>query len=97
MKEELATRYNPADFEKRIYDFWESGGFFTPVVDDPYVFAVPSAINFGGLKSLDDAPPDVARVLNNCIQFHFGTQYTLRVQQWYQRHRDDPTANQPSR
>src|SRR5436190_10069706 len=33
MKEELATRYNPADFEKRIYDFWESGGFFTPVVD----------------------------------------------------------------
>src|SRR6266705_936563 len=33
MKEELATRYNPADFEKRIYGFWEEGGFFTPVVD----------------------------------------------------------------
>ncbi|HEX7190074.1 MAG TPA: valine--tRNA ligase [Thermoanaerobaculia bacterium] len=33
MKEELATRYNPADFEQRIYAFWESGGFFTPVVD----------------------------------------------------------------
>jgi len=29
MKEELATRYNPADFEKRIYGFWEEGGFFT--------------------------------------------------------------------
>jgi valyl-tRNA synthetase len=33
MKEELATRYNPADFEQRIYGFWEQGGFFTPVVD----------------------------------------------------------------
>jgi DNA-binding transcriptional LysR family regulator len=56
-----------------------------PVVDDPYVFAVPRAINLGALKNLDDAPHDVARVLNNCIQFHFGTQHTLRVQQWYQR------------
>jgi valyl-tRNA synthetase len=33
MKEELATRYNPADFEQRIDAFWESGGYFTPVVD----------------------------------------------------------------
>ena len=33
MKEELATRYNPVDFEQRIYAFWESGGYFTPVVD----------------------------------------------------------------
>src|SRR5438270_2579788 len=33
MKEELATRYNPADFEQRIYAFWESGGYFTPVID----------------------------------------------------------------
>ena len=33
MKEELATRYNPADFEGRVYAFWESGGYFTPVVD----------------------------------------------------------------
>src|SRR5436853_1063711 len=56
-----------------------------PVVDDPYVFAVPSAIKLGDLKKLEDASEDVARVLNNCIQFHFGTQHTLRVQQWYQR------------
>ena len=34
MKEELATRYEPAQFEKRIYDFWERGEYFTPV-DDP--------------------------------------------------------------
>jgi DNA-binding transcriptional LysR family regulator len=55
-----------------------------PVVDDPYVFAVPSTINLASLKTIDDASPDVARVLSNCIQFHFGTQHTLRVQQWYQ-------------
>jgi len=34
MREDLATRYEPAQFEKRIYDFWESGEYFTPV-DDP--------------------------------------------------------------
>jgi len=56
-----------------------------PVVEDPYVFAVPSTIDFGALASLDKAPAEVMRVLNNCIQFHFGTQHTLRVQQWYQR------------
>src|SRR5262245_38382372 len=56
-----------------------------PVVEDPYVFAVPSTIDLGALASLADAPDDVMRVLNNCIQFHFGTQHTLRVQQWYQR------------
>jgi valyl-tRNA synthetase len=33
MREELATRYDPAAFEQRIYSFWEEGGFFTPVVD----------------------------------------------------------------
>ncbi|HEV7766951.1 MAG TPA: valine--tRNA ligase [Thermoanaerobaculia bacterium] len=33
MKEELATRYEPSQFEKRIYAFWEEGGYFTPVVD----------------------------------------------------------------
>jgi DNA-binding transcriptional LysR family regulator len=56
-----------------------------PVVEDPYVFAVPSTIDLGALASLDKASGDVMRVLNNCIQFHFGTQHTLRVQQWYQR------------
>ena len=33
MKEELPTRYEPANFEQRIYAFWEEKGFFTPVVD----------------------------------------------------------------
>ena len=33
MKEELAKRYNPAEFEQRIYAEWEKGEFFTPLLD----------------------------------------------------------------
>ncbi|HKB79573.1 MAG TPA: class I tRNA ligase family protein, partial [Thermoanaerobaculia bacterium] len=33
MKEELPTRYSPPDFEGRLYDFWEKGEFFAPLVD----------------------------------------------------------------
>ena len=33
MKEELAKRYEPAEFEQRIYAFWEKGGYFTPTQD----------------------------------------------------------------
>jgi DNA-binding transcriptional LysR family regulator len=56
-----------------------------PIFEDPYVFAVPRTINLGALRDLDAASPEVARLLNSCIQFNFGTQHTLRVQQWYQR------------
>src|SRR3954447_16804306 len=33
MKQELAKRYEPKDFEKRIYDQWEKGEYFTPLPD----------------------------------------------------------------
>ncbi|HET7712882.1 MAG TPA: valine--tRNA ligase [Thermoanaerobaculia bacterium] len=33
MKEELSKRYEPKEFEERIYEMWEQGGYFTPVVD----------------------------------------------------------------
>ena len=33
MKEELAKRYDPADFEQRLYASWEKGEFFTPLLD----------------------------------------------------------------
>jgi DNA-binding transcriptional LysR family regulator len=56
-----------------------------PIVEDPYVFAVSSSIDVGAITDINSASADVARVLNNCIQFSFGTQHTLRVQQWYQR------------
>jgi DNA-binding transcriptional LysR family regulator len=56
-----------------------------PIAEDPYVFAVPSAIKLGTMTDLSAAPAEVTRVLNSCVQFNFGTQHTLRVQQWYQR------------
>jgi valyl-tRNA synthetase len=33
MKEELAKRYDPRDFEQRLYQRWEQEGFFTPADD----------------------------------------------------------------
>src|ERR1700675_1391625 len=56
-----------------------------PIVEDPYVFAVPRAIKLAALADMGSASPEAARVLKRCIQFNFGTQHTLRVQQWYQR------------
>ena len=56
-----------------------------PIVEDPYVFAVPKAVRLAAIKDLDGAPENSARVLNSAIEFNFGTQHTLRVQQWYRR------------
>src|ERR1700720_2349370 len=56
-----------------------------PIMEDPYVFAVPKAVRLAAIKDLDGAPESTARVLNSAIEFNFGTQHTLRVQQWYQR------------
>jgi DNA-binding transcriptional LysR family regulator len=56
-----------------------------PIVEDPYVFAVPKAIRLAAIKDIDAAPEGTAHVLNSAIEFNFGTQHTLRVQQWYQR------------
>jgi len=56
-----------------------------PIVEDPYVFAVPSSIKLAAMADMSSASVDAARILNSCVQFTFGTQHTLRVQQWYQR------------
>jgi DNA-binding transcriptional LysR family regulator len=56
-----------------------------PIVDDPYVFAVPKAVRLGSIKDIGAAAESAAKILNSCIQFNFGTQHALRVQQWYQR------------
>jgi DNA-binding transcriptional LysR family regulator len=56
-----------------------------PIIEDPYVFAVPRAVRLAAIKDLDGAPESAARVLNSAIEFNFGTPHTLRVQQWYQR------------
>jgi DNA-binding transcriptional LysR family regulator len=54
------------------------------IVEDPYVFAVPSSIDFDAMD-VNSAPADVGCLLNRCVLFNFGTQHTLQVQQWYQR------------
>jgi DNA-binding transcriptional LysR family regulator len=56
-----------------------------PIIEDPYVFAVPRAVRLAAIKDLDGAPESAARVLNSAIEFNFGTPHALRVQQWYQR------------
>jgi DNA-binding transcriptional LysR family regulator len=56
-----------------------------PIVSDPYVFAVPKALRLGAIERLSDAPDGVRDVLNSAIEFNFGTQHTLRIQQWYER------------
>src|SRR6059058_5713105 len=33
MKEELSKRYEPREFEQRLYEFWEKGQYFTPETD----------------------------------------------------------------
>ena len=33
MQNELPKNYNPADFEDRLYRFWEESGFFRPSGD----------------------------------------------------------------
>lgn len=56
-----------------------------PVVEDPYVFAVPRTLDLGAIRRSDALTPTVDRLLNSCIQFDFGTPHTLRIEQWYQR------------
>jgi DNA-binding transcriptional LysR family regulator len=56
-----------------------------PIVSDPYVFAVPRSVRLGAIRDLNSAPESATQVLNSAIEFNFGTQHTLRVQEWYQR------------
>jgi DNA-binding transcriptional LysR family regulator len=56
-----------------------------PIVEDPFIFAVPNSIDLSAIVDMNSAPPDAARVLNSCILFTSGTQRSLQVRQWYQR------------
>src|SRR6516225_2776273 len=56
-----------------------------PLVEDPYVFAVPNSIDLGAINDINSAPADAIRVLNSCILFSFGTQRKLQIRQWYGR------------
>ena len=43
-KKQMATTYNPKEFEQRLYKTWEEKGYFTPEVDEnktPYTIVLP--------------------------------------------------------
>lgn len=57
----------------------------TPVVEDPYVFAVPSGVDLSAVSDPDaDLAPAQREIVHRCIQFNFGSQHTMRIAQWYQ-------------
>lgn len=65
-----------------------SGGGFAqvPLMTDSHVLAVPESLDLSAVKNpRNDLPPDQYAVLNQSIQFSFGTQHTKRVQNWYER------------
>jgi len=64
-KREMATTYNPKEFEKKLYKNWEEKGYFTPKVDEnkkPYTIVLPPPNITGKLHlghALDDTIQDI--------------------------------------
>lgn len=60
---ELEKNYNPNEVEKRLYDWWEKSGFFTPKIDPsqkPFVITLPPPnvtgdLHLGHVAFLTDA------------------------------------------
>ena len=65
MSKELAKAYNPGEFEDRIYQFWESNGYFHAEVDQnkkPYTIMMPPPNITGQLHmghALDNTLQDI--------------------------------------
>jgi DNA-binding transcriptional LysR family regulator len=56
----------------------------SPVAEDPYVLAVPAGLSLAGISDPEAQLGQAEQaVLNNCIQFTFGTQHTRVVEEWY--------------
>jgi LysR family transcriptional activator of glutamate synthase operon len=55
-----------------------------PIVSDPYVLVTPDWLDLSAVEDplfhLDERS---RRILDSCIEFNFGTQHTLRVEQWF--------------
>ncbi len=55
------------------------------ILSDPYVLAVPSGIDLGSVVNpATDLPEAERSILNTCINFDFGSQYSRHVEQWFQ-------------
>lgn len=55
-----------------------------PVVEDPYVLVVPERLDLARIQDAErDLSPEDFTLLNQSIQFSFGTQHAKRVEEWY--------------
>lgn len=65
----------------------DSVGFAeVPVIEDPQVLVVPERLSLDGVRDpFRDLPETDAQLLNQTIQFVFGTQHAKRVEDWYDR------------
>lgn len=65
MSKDLATKYNPSEFEDRIYDFWIKGNYFHATPDEtkqPYTIVIPPPNITGQLHmghALDNTLQDI--------------------------------------
>ncbi|HBZ44355.1 MAG TPA: carbonate dehydratase [Maritimibacter sp.] len=55
-----------------------------PIIDDPYVLAVPETMDLSGvIDPARELPPAQLRTLKQSIHFAFGSTHTRRVSDWY--------------
>ena len=55
-----------------------------PLVEDPYVLVVPDRLALDKVENAErELPADQFALLNQSIQFTFGTQHAKRVEDWY--------------
>jgi DNA-binding transcriptional LysR family regulator len=60
------------------------GFVHVPLIEDPYVLVVPAGLELDDVEdSVRDLAPEKHALLNQAIQFTFGTQHTKRVEDWY--------------
>jgi len=63
-----------------------SGSFHRQqIISDPYVLAVPEAVDLRGLSAASDLDKAQLAVLNSTIQFVFGNEHSRRVEDWFAR------------
>jgi len=55
-----------------------------PLLDDPYVLVVPEALDLDRVTSEDKLDAGERAILNNAIQFIYGSQHQKRITEWYE-------------
>jgi len=61
-----------------------STGFMqVPLLEDPYVLAVPKRLELEGVVHTNELTPEAQELLNRSIRFSFGSAHSEHVQEWY--------------